>query len=103
MKSIASVMSIIALGFGLLSCSGGGGGGGGSSTSTLVVSTTAANFGVVGNAYTSTLAATGGTPPLRGPMSGGVIASRTCPRSRHRCRELAPRRPQQAILLRHSL
>ena len=62
MKSIVSLLSVIALGFGLLSCSGGGGGGG-SSTSTLVVSTTAANFGVVGNAYNSTLSATGGTPP----------------------------------------
>jgi len=64
MKSIASVLSIIALGFGLLSCTGGGGGGGGGSTPSLAVSTTAADFGVIGNAgYSSTLSATGGTPP----------------------------------------
>ena len=63
MKSIASLLSIIALGFGLLGCPSSGGGGGGS-TSTLAVSTTAADFGVVGNAgYSSTLSAIGGTPP----------------------------------------
>ncbi len=61
MKSIASVLSIMALGFGLLSCSSSGGGGG--STTAFAVSTTAADFGVVGTAYTSTLSATGGTPP----------------------------------------
>ncbi len=63
MKSIASVLSIIALGFGLLGCPSSGGGGGGGSTSSFAVSTTAANFGVVGNSYTSTFAATGGTAP----------------------------------------
>jgi Tol biopolymer transport system component len=73
MKSIASVMSIIALGFGLLSCSSSGGGGGGGSSSTFAVSTTAANFGVVGNAYTSTLAATGGTAPFTWTLFGGVL------------------------------
>ena len=64
MKSIASVLSIIALGFGLVGCPSSGGGGGGGSTSAFAVSTTAADFGVVGNAYTSTLAATGGTAPF---------------------------------------
>ena len=65
MKSIASVISIIALGFALLHCSNSGGGsGGGGSTSAFAVSTTAADYGVVGNAYTSTLAATGGTGPF---------------------------------------
>jgi Tol biopolymer transport system component len=73
MKSIASVLSIIALGFGLFSCSSSGGGSGGSSTSTLAVSTTAANFGVVGNAYTSTLAATGGTAPFTWTEIGSVL------------------------------
>lgn len=73
MKSIASVLSIIALGFGLFSCSSSGGGSGGSSTSTFAVSTTAANFGVVGNAYTSTLAATGGTAPFTWTQFGGVL------------------------------
>ena len=72
MKSIASVLSIIALGFGLLGCPGSGGGGGGS-TSAFAVSTTAADFGVVGNAYTSTLAATGGTAPFTWTLSGGVL------------------------------
>ena len=70
MKSIASVLSIMALGFGLLSCSSSGGGGGGGSTSAFAVSTTAADFGVVGNAYTSTLAATGGTAPFTWTLSG---------------------------------
>ena len=64
MKLIAYVLSIIALGVGLLSCSGGGGGGGGSSTPAFAISTTAADFGVVGNAYTSTLVTTGGTAPF---------------------------------------
>ena len=63
MKSIASVLSIIALGFGLIGCPSSGGGGGGGSTQAFAVSTTAADFGVVGNAYSSTLSATGGTPP----------------------------------------
>jgi Tol biopolymer transport system component len=37
------------------------------------VSTTAADFGVVGNAYTSTLAATGGTAPFTWTLFGGVL------------------------------
>ena len=64
MKSIATILSIIALGLGLVSCSGGGGGGGGSSTPAFAISTTAADYGVVGKPYTSTLAATGGTAPF---------------------------------------
>ena len=72
MKSIASVLSIIALGFGLLGCPGSGGGGGGS-TSAFAVSTTAADFGVVGNAYTSSLAATGGTAPFTWTRFGVVL------------------------------
>ena len=73
MRSIASVLSIIALGFGLLSCSSSGGGGGGGSTSAVAVSTTAADFGVVGNTYTSTLVATGGTAPFTWTVSSGVL------------------------------
>jgi len=73
MKFIASVLSIIALGFGLIGCPGSGGGGGGSSTPAFAVSTTSANFGVVGNAYTSTLAATGGTAPFTWMLSGGTL------------------------------
>ena len=73
MKSIASVLSIIALGFGLLSCSSSGGGGGGGSTPAFAVSTTAADFGVVGNTYTSTLASTGGTAPFTWAVVGGVL------------------------------
>ena len=73
MKSIASALSIIALGFGLLSCSSSGGGGGGGSTAAFAVSTTAADFGVVGNAYTSTLAATGGTAPFTWTKIGSVL------------------------------
>ncbi|NOS81893.1 MAG: hypothetical protein HOP32_09975 [Nitrospira sp.] len=72
MKSIASVLSVIALGLALFSCSGGGGGGGGS-TQAFAVSTTAADFGVVDNAYTSTLATTGGTAPFTWTLFGGVL------------------------------
>ena len=73
MKSIASVLSIIALGFGLSGCPSSGGGGGGGSTSGFAVSTTAADFGVVGNVYTSTLEATGGTAPFTWTLFGGVL------------------------------
>ena len=69
MISIASVLSIIALGFGLLSCSGSGGGGGG----TFAITTTTAPFGVVGNVYSTTLATTGGTAPLTWTVFGGVL------------------------------
>jgi len=70
MKSIASVLSIVALGFVLLGCPGGGGGGGGGSTSAFAVSTTSANFGVVNKPYTSTLATTGGTAPFTWTLLG---------------------------------
>ena len=73
MKSIASVMSIIALGFGLVGCPSSGGGGGGDSTPAFAVATTAADSGVVGNAFTSTLAATGGTAPFTWTVFGGVL------------------------------
>ncbi|MEY4705499.1 MAG: hypothetical protein RL042_1704 [Nitrospirota bacterium] len=69
MKFIVSVISVIALGFGLVSCSGGGGGGGG----TFAVTTTAAPFGVVGNAYSTTLGTSGGTAPLTWTVFGGVL------------------------------
>jgi Tol biopolymer transport system component len=72
MKSLASALSIIALGFGLLGCPGGGGGGG-EGTPAFAISTTAADFGVVGNDYTSTLAATGGTTPFTWTVFGGVL------------------------------
>ena len=71
MKSIASVLSIMALGFGLVGCPSSGGGGG--STQAFAVSTTAANFGVVGNPYTSTLAVTGGTAPFTWTLFGGAL------------------------------
>ena len=71
MKSIASVLSIIALAFGLVGCPGGGGGGG--SAADFAVSTTAADFGVVDNSYTSTLAVTGGTAPFTWTLFGGVL------------------------------
>ena len=54
-------------------CPSSGGGGAGDSTPAFAVATTAANFGVVGNAYTSTLAATGGTAPLTWTVFGGVL------------------------------
>ena len=71
MKSIMSVLSIFALGLGLLGCPSSGGGG--DSTPTFAVSTTSAGFGVVGNAYTSTLTATGGTAPFTWTRFGGVL------------------------------
>lgn len=77
MKSIASLLSIIALGIGLVSCSGGGGGGGGNGTPAFAIATTAADYGVVGNAYTSTLATTGGTAPFTWMLFGGVLPTGT--------------------------
>jgi Tol biopolymer transport system component len=68
MKSIVSVLSILALGFGLVGCPSGGG-----STSAFAVSTTAADFGVVDNVYTSTLATTGGTAPFTWTLFGGAL------------------------------
>jgi Tol biopolymer transport system component len=73
MKSIASILSIIALGFGLLGCPSSGGGGSGGGASTFAVSTTAADFGVVDSPYTSTLAATGGTAPFTWTEIGSVL------------------------------
>ncbi len=73
MRSIAFVLSIIALGFGLVGCPSSGGGGGGDSTPAFAVSTTAADFGVVGNSYTSTIVATGGTTPFTWTLFGGVV------------------------------
>ncbi|MDE3041058.1 MAG: PD40 domain-containing protein [Nitrospirota bacterium] len=69
MKSIVSALSILALGFGLLGCSSGGSGGG----VTFTITTTAAPFGVIGNAYTATLATTGGTAPLTWMLFGGLL------------------------------
>jgi len=69
MKSIASVLSIIALGLGVLACSSSGGGGG----VTFAITTTEAPFGVVDNPYSATMAATGGTAPLTWILFGGVL------------------------------
>ena len=71
MKSIASMLAIIALGFGLIGCPGSGGGG--SSSSTFAVATTDADFGVVNSPYTSTLVATGGTAPFTWTLFGGAL------------------------------
>jgi Tol biopolymer transport system component len=73
MKSIPSALFIIALGFGLTGCPSSGGGGGGGSSQAFAVSTTVADFGVVGNAYTATLAVTGGTAPFTWTLFGGVL------------------------------
>ena len=73
MKSLAPLLSIIALVCGLVGCSGGGGSGGGGSAADFAVSTTAADFGVVDNSYTSTLAVTGGTGPFTWTLFGGVL------------------------------
>ena len=73
MKSIASVLLIIALGVGLAGCPSSGGGGGGGASQAFAVSTTAADFGVVGNAYTATIAVTGGTAPFTWVLFGGTL------------------------------
>ena len=75
MKSLAPLLSIIALVCGLVGCPGGGGSGGGGSTADFAVSTTAADFGVVGNSYSSTLSATGGTPPYTWTDVGNELPS----------------------------
>ncbi|MGH7180351.1 MAG: putative Ig domain-containing protein [Nitrospiraceae bacterium] len=72
MKPVASAVLIVALWLGLFGCSSSGGGGG-SSSSAFAVSTTAADFGVASNPYSSTLAATGGTAPFTWTVSGGVL------------------------------
>ena len=51
----------------------GSGGPGGVGGVTLVISTTAAPFGVAGNAYSATLATTGGTAPFMWAVFGGVL------------------------------
>ena len=73
MKSIVSVVSIIALGFGLLSCSSSGGGGGGDSTPAFAITTTAAPFGVVDNSYSTTLATVNGTAPFTWSLFTGSL------------------------------
>ena len=73
MKSLAPLLSIIALVCGLVGCSGGGGSGGGGSAADFAVSTTAADFGVVDNSYTSTLAVTGGMAPFTWTLFGGAL------------------------------
>lgn len=69
MKSIASLLSIIALGLGVLACSSSGGGGG----VTFAITTTEAPFGVVDNPYSATMATTGGTAPFTWTLFGGVL------------------------------
>ena len=54
---------------GLSGCTDSGGGG---SASVVAITTTSANFAVAGNAYTSTLVATGGTPPYTWLAVGGL-------------------------------
>jgi len=73
MKHIASILSVMILGVSLLNCSGGGSGGGGGNSPAFAVLTTSATYGVIGNAYSSTLVATGGTAPFAWTVSGGVL------------------------------
>ncbi|MDP1945924.1 MAG: putative Ig domain-containing protein [Nitrospirota bacterium] len=75
MKHIAATVSTLILGLSLFSCSGGGSGAGGGNPQTFAVSTTSATYGVVGNAYSSTLAATGGTAPFTWTLFGGTLPS----------------------------
>ncbi len=73
MKQIASILSIMLLWFSLLSCSGGGSGAGGGNTQAFAISTTSATYGVVGNVYSSTLSATGGTAPFTWTDVGNIL------------------------------
>ena len=69
MKSLAPLLSIIALVVGLVGCPGGGGSGGGNA-SDFAVSMIVADFCVVGNAYTSTIETSGGTAPFTWTLFG---------------------------------
>ncbi len=57
----------------LAGCTDHGNGASGGGAAPFALSTTAANFGVVGNAYSSTLATTGGTAPFTWSVFGGVL------------------------------
>ena len=70
MRSVVSLGAVAVLAVTLSGCPQSGGGGGG--VSAVAVTTTAANFAVAGNLYTSTLAATGGTPPYTWSVISGL-------------------------------
>jgi len=72
MKSITSLWAIAALAVALSGCPGSGSESG--NVSTITVTTTSANFAVAGNPYSSTLAATGGTPPYTWAVVSGLPA-----------------------------
>ncbi|MEK7237318.1 MAG: putative Ig domain-containing protein [Nitrospirota bacterium] len=72
MNSKTLLWPLLALGLVLSGCSGSGGGGSGGGV-TFAITTTTAPFGVVGNAYSATLAVTGGTAPLTWTLLGGVL------------------------------
>src|SRR4051794_4530001 len=78
MKSVASVLSVIALGFGLLSCtnSGGGGGGGGGGTSSSA-------FLYVANSGGNDISAYGvnTTTGVLTPLAGSPFAAGTNPQA----------------------
>ena len=70
MRSVVSLGAVAVLAVTLSGCPQSGGGGGG--VSAVAVTTAAANFAVAGNLYTSTLAATGGTPPYTWSVISGL-------------------------------
>jgi Tol biopolymer transport system component len=72
MKSITSIWAIAALAVALSGCPGSGSESG--NVSSLTITTTSANFAVAGNPYSSTLAATGGTPPYTWAVVSGLPA-----------------------------
>ncbi|MGQ0811186.1 MAG: putative Ig domain-containing protein [Nitrospiraceae bacterium] len=71
-RGTAAAFMVVSAGIFLTACADqGGGGGGGSGSGSLAVQTTSASFGVVGNIYSSTLSATGGTPPFTWSLAPG--------------------------------
>ncbi|MBA5865208.1 MAG: hypothetical protein GDA67_00765 [Nitrospira sp. CR1.3] len=65
------ILLLLALLLSLDGCPGGGGGGSGGGS--FAITTTTAPFGIVGNAYSTTPATTGGTPPFTWSLFGGAL------------------------------
>jgi hypothetical protein len=73
-RATAATLRLITLAAGLLlaACSGGGGGSNSAGTP-LTISTSALPAGQVGVQYSTTLSATGGTPPVSWAQTGGAL------------------------------
>jgi len=64
---------LLALLLSLDGCPGSGGGSSGGGGASLAITTTTAPFGIVGNAYSTTLGTSGGTPPFTWTLFGGAL------------------------------